>query len=506
MRIESVNVNDMQAKSGDIKAGTDNAGDFMAMLLGVLVPDQNNKAGPIFQPGIKMLSGEGVGNQEVSSDNATAALSCLMQNITVPILTSQVGPEADGKLPDGVLNVPADLDLLSCTNLLPVHGTDAETGMPYTQPNMSIIANILPGSGPAANTDLPNIRPNASTNLTEGATGEPVAGQQEAGAIIGQTVAETGSELLKAITTQRQYPTGVAAELTAGSPIKESTNKVNSGDTSMNLPLGNKDQPQVEVGAIRNPNAGQEPGSGQMSQQKPFQLNNQQPGAKVFNEQMALAQYHSNELEAGIKVETSSQDAAVVNDITLNDAKSNEITSKETTPKEIASNDVSPVKQTAFAQLKPEVIDLGSTQVKQAPQIVLRTVTQLVNQLDNKDANAATTIRLKLEPKQLGEMTVRLSYTRGELTAHFYTASVMARDAVEGTLPQLKELLSQHNIQLNDVAAFVGQEDSRHSGQERYRHQGNTNPYFTNNGDDGPFPEIMPQDTASINENLNRLV
>ncbi|GBF33193.1 flagellar hook-length control protein FliK [Desulfocucumis palustris] len=604
MRIESAGVNDMSAKCGDVVAGTDNAGDFMAMLMAVLVPGQNNAAGQIFQsqPDIVAFSGSEAGTQGVIADNAMTVPSFLVTSPPAPGLPPQAGPETAGGLPAGDMEVPAGMDLLAGAYVLPVNETGPGTGAQYTQPGVSTgtnilpendtawnavtqnmgsgasaIANILPpDSGAAANTGVQNVQPDepaaanilpgsgvagntgaqenqskvptitgilpgdapaanismagARTNLTEavvytpdvvpvseGAAGKTVTvtGQPEAGAIIGQPAAETGDELQKPVTARGRDLTGMAAELTAvltaGSNKKEATGKVNSNDTGNNLPLKNEDQKQVEAVAVKNPAAGQEQGNGQMSGRKTLPFTNHRPEAKALNEQPASTPEPGREPVAGIKVnKTGWQGAAAVNDITAKDKTlsntANNITANDTTTNDIATNNVPQVKQTAFAQLKPEVPDMGGAQVKQAPQIVLRAVTQLMNHLDNKDGSAATTIRLKLEPKQLGELTVRLSYARGELTAHFYTSSVMARDAVEGTLPQLREILSQQNIQLNDAAAFVGQEDSRQPGQQRYQQQGNANPYFTNNGDDSPFPERMQQDTAGMNDNLDRLV
>lgn len=75
-----------------------------------------------------------------------------------------------------------------------------------------------------------------------------------------------------------------------------------------------------------------------------------------------------------------------------------------------------------------------------------------------------TVIRLKLEPKNMGEIKIRLSYSNGELSAHFFTSSGLVRDAVECSLPQLKEALAQHNVSLGEAAAFVGQDQQSHKG------------------------------------------
>lgn len=80
----------------------------------------------------------------------------------------------------------------------------------------------------------------------------------------------------------------------------------------------------------------------------------------------------------------------------------------------------------------------------------------------NPDQGRVTVINMKLEPENLGEIKIRLSYAKGELTAHFFTSSGLVRDAVEYSLPQLKEALAQYNISLGEAAAYVGQDQKGH--------------------------------------------
>ncbi|GAB6180192.1 hypothetical protein JCM14036_15110 [Desulfotomaculum defluvii] len=80
----------------------------------------------------------------------------------------------------------------------------------------------------------------------------------------------------------------------------------------------------------------------------------------------------------------------------------------------------------------------------------------------------STTIKMKLQPEQLGEVTVTLTWSKGELSAHFVTASGYAKDALEASFPQLRELLAQQNIRLNEAAVFMNQQSGlgqQQSGQ-----------------------------------------
>ncbi|MCL5058537.1 MAG: flagellar hook-length control protein FliK [Actinobacteria bacterium] len=89
----------------------------------------------------------------------------------------------------------------------------------------------------------------------------------------------------------------------------------------------------------------------------------------------------------------------------------------------------------------------------------------VMNALKNSggEKSRVTVLRMKLEPENLGEIKIRLSFAKGELTAHFYTASGLVKDAVEGSLPQLRETLSQYNINLGEANAFVGQEQQNNN-------------------------------------------
>jgi flagellar hook-length control protein FliK len=100
---------------------------------------------------------------------------------------------------------------------------------------------------------------------------------------------------------------------------------------------------------------------------------------------------------------------------------------------------------------------VSSITPKKFPEVVLP---HFVSSLRNASADQArvTVIRLKLEPENMGEIKIRLSYSKGELTAHFFTSSGLVKDAVECSLPQLRETLAQHNVSLGEAAAFVGQE------------------------------------------------
>ncbi|MDO7788370.1 flagellar hook-length control protein FliK [Desulforamulus aquiferis] len=96
----------------------------------------------------------------------------------------------------------------------------------------------------------------------------------------------------------------------------------------------------------------------------------------------------------------------------------------------------------------------GEVQVNQYPQRIAEMVKSMMLQQNP----GQTIINIKLLPQQLGEVNVKLSWSKGELTAHFITATSMAKEALESAFPQLKQLLSQQDIRLSEAAVFMEQQ------------------------------------------------
>lgn len=113
-------------------------------------------------------------------------------------------------------------------------------------------------------------------------------------------------------------------------------------------------------------------------------------------------------------------------------------------------------------QVNAGSIHIQSITSKKFPAEILPHVLSTVQNAGHE--NRVTVIRLKLEPQNMGEINIKLSYVKGELTAHFFTGSALVKEAVESSLPQLRETLSQHNVQLGEAQAHVGQEKQGHQG------------------------------------------
>jgi flagellar hook-length control protein FliK len=81
----------------------------------------------------------------------------------------------------------------------------------------------------------------------------------------------------------------------------------------------------------------------------------------------------------------------------------------------------------------------------------------------------AHSARLKLHPEHLGELDVEITMEDGTAQVWFGTTTTQARDAIEGSLPRLRELFAEQGIQLTrtQVDAGSGQPGSPGYGQER---------------------------------------
>lgn len=76
-----------------------------------------------------------------------------------------------------------------------------------------------------------------------------------------------------------------------------------------------------------------------------------------------------------------------------------------------------------------------------------------------------TQVQLKLEPENLGQLTIKLYFNKGELNAHFYTGNSFVKDALEGSIQQLRDTLGQQDMRLNEALVFTGGDGSGGAGR-----------------------------------------
>ena len=74
-------------------------------------------------------------------------------------------------------------------------------------------------------------------------------------------------------------------------------------------------------------------------------------------------------------------------------------------------------------------------------------------------------ITLKLWPRHLGDLTVKIEAAGSRINAQFYTSTVNAAGAVEASLSQLRELLAESGLELAGTGVYVGQEGGSAQGK-----------------------------------------
>lgn len=81
----------------------------------------------------------------------------------------------------------------------------------------------------------------------------------------------------------------------------------------------------------------------------------------------------------------------------------------------------------------------------------------------------AHSARLKLYPEHLGELKVDIRIDDGTAEVRFSTTTPQAREAIEGSLPRLRELFADQGIQLTRVHVDAGAGQTGHTGSESQR-------------------------------------
>lgn len=70
-------------------------------------------------------------------------------------------------------------------------------------------------------------------------------------------------------------------------------------------------------------------------------------------------------------------------------------------------------------------------------------------------AGRGFTTRLQLHPAGLGELQVEVQLSGQQTSVHFVTASAEVKDVLQAALPQLREALQQHNLQLSGTSVTL---------------------------------------------------
>lgn len=138
-------------------------------------------------------------------------------------------------------------------------------------------------------------------------------------------------------------------------------------------------------------------------------------------------------------------------------------------------------------------------------------LTEMVKSMMLQHNPGSTSLKMKLQPEHLGEVTVKLTWSKGELSAQFITSTGVAREALESSFPQLKQLLAQQDIRLSEAAVFMEQQTQQwdHGSQgsnQRWQFRGQTK---ANRGYPVGTDILQPvaaNQTAAANPGLNIVV
>ncbi|MBF7081959.1 flagellar hook-length control protein FliK [Desulfallas sp. Bu1-1] len=133
-------------------------------------------------------------------------------------------------------------------------------------------------------------------------------------------------------------------------------------------------------------------------------------------------------------------------------------------------------KQADAVQLAMNVPDSAPGIAKTAGQEVIPTVRAgennftvqlaraIVEQV-NQDGQGQSHVRLRLQPENLGDVIIKITYREGNISTHFQAATEHARHLIESSLFQLRETLAGMQLNLQNVSVSVGLGD-KYRGQE----------------------------------------
>ncbi len=468
------------AKCGDMQAGKDNSSDFMGMLFTAMLSGQQIPEMSVPLANMTLSSGESNVAGGTMNNNMASLLACMMPTQMMPGDMLQNNSEAlaaPAGIGPGLLMQNSNTGNLLLENLLAGGNL-----IPQTAAVQSVVADTM---------QLVNLMNKTQIGIRNGMVPESNSASMQAMTGVSNGTAPAAGSI--------PQPAGVAVN----GVVSPAAELIAVANQVLPAAAATDEQPKV-VPQMQLKQAGvytQEVSTDSCNGMKPpFVIGVLANDGGQKKQQGGLNQHTSQGVTPSVNVNPMHE---IANSGSAGGNRTQDVVNGSMSK---SWGETMPGDQLVATQQGHQVIDLGSIQVKQAPQAILGSVIQMANYRDNDAGPVSTSIKLKLEPKNLGEMTVKLSFSKGELTAHFYTSSTMAKDAVEGTLPQLKQLLTQHNIQLNDAAAFVGQDNSQQSGQGRYQQNNANYRFFADNDEGAAFSELMPQINKDDGGGLNWLV
>jgi flagellar hook-length control protein FliK len=125
------------------------------------------------------------------------------------------------------------------------------------------------------------------------------------------------------------------------------------------------------------------------------------------------------------------------------------------TPNNVSQYDsLSSISNSVDKQKTVKIADMRDTLVQEIKRAYYQQKSEPLTQVD-----------LKLEPEHMGKLTIKLFFNGGELNAHFYAGNDYVKDALEGSIQQLRQTLDQQDLKLNQAFVFVGDGGRSGTGQ-----------------------------------------
>ncbi|MGQ9629611.1 MAG: flagellar hook-length control protein FliK [bacterium] len=120
--------------------------------------------------------------------------------------------------------------------------------------------------------------------------------------------------------------------------------------------------------------------------------------------------------------------------------------------------------------------EVRSVSLPQAPatyrSVEAQIVQQIVQRVQVLSGDGKTTMHIALKPEFLGRVTLHLESQDGVMTAKFFTENFRVKELIESNLAQLRQSLSEHNLEFAKIEVMVGSgremfaDDRRNGGGE----------------------------------------
>ncbi|MCX9573396.1 flagellar hook-length control protein FliK [Vibrio cholerae] len=120
----------------------------------------------------------------------------------------------------------------------------------------------------------------------------------------------------------------------------------------------------------------------------------------------------------------------------------------------------------ALNRAESQLVQTNATPVPLNKEMAAEQLAERVQMMMSKNLK---NIDIRLDPPELGRMHIRMNMQGDGATVHFTVANQHAREALEQTMPRLREMLAQQGVQLGDTSVqqqSAGQQQ-RYTGQEQ---------------------------------------